>query len=473
MAHGLQPVLKGRAVTNAAAHARPERPMSETQEAARTLRPMLIGDQRWGRGPRAVALMLALVASQGVACKPSGGGPAPSPSGSAQAAPSPSGSAEATPPAGEPSDAAPTGTGVASFTSLAGKADCQPQTSELAAYLQRGEIALAARDGGISTSWMVQLPNKTEAQVAFGGYDGQAKQVARVRGIGTSEQGAKVFATGTKWTVTWFDADGLAYIRPPWEMGSAPTLEHLGAVKKSMVEDVALAATPAGSVVAVTPFGPENNQLGIFLFGPTDPAAPPVQALGVSRQAGRPRRPAVAADESGYYVAWFGEGESIVASHFDVKGKEADELRSIAPAGPKREDLSLVATPSGALALWLEGDTIVARALSKQARPTSAPVVVAKGARWPDIVPMGDGALVVWIGKEGKSDGQLLSVKISATGAPSEKGLVLSDEGHSVKDAPAVGVAGSRAAYAWTEVMSATVSTKRALLRTIEVACLP
>lgn len=356
---------------------------------------------------------------------------------------------------------------------LSAKADCQAQTSELATYLQRGEIAMAARDSGVSATWMIQAPGKTDAQIAFGGYDGQAKQAARVRGIGSArDHMPRVFSTGSQWTVSWFDADGLAFARPAWDKISPPTLEHLRAVSRDLAEDVALASTPAGSLVAVAPFGAERTQLGLFLFAPTDPAAPAVQALGVSRHTVKPHRPAVAADEDGYYVGWLGGEDAIKVSHFDIKGREAD-MFVIAPAGTKRHDLSLIALPSGAIALWIEGDMIVARALGKSAGPLGPPKVVAKGARFIAATSLAAGALVAWIGKEGKADGQLAAVKLSADASPSSKGLILTDEGHAVKDPPAVAVTGARAAFAWTEVMSATVSTKRALLRTVEVACLP
>jgi hypothetical protein len=418
---------------------------------------------------------LALMPSLG--CKKDGGagasGSAPSASGSASAIPS--GSASAAPSGSAAADAsgAASGNGVGELLPVASKPDCQAQPSELATYLQRGEIAIASRDNGVSTSWMVQAPGKQDAQVAFAGYDGQAKQVARIRGIGSAREHApQVFSTAGEWTVTWFDSDGLAFTRPTWDKSVAPPLEHLPAVGKSLAEDVALAATPSGSLVAAAPFGAERNQLGLFLFAPVEAGAPSVQALGVSKHAVKPRRPAIAADESGYYAGWLGEGDVLTVSHFDMKGKESDPT-VLAPGGPKRESLSLIPTASGALAVWVEDGSLIARPLSKQAQPNGGAVVVAKGARWPKVAPLREGALVVWVGKEGKADGQLYSVKLGLNGAPSEKGLLISDDGHFVKDPPAVAVTGGKAAFAWTEVMSSTVSTKRALLRTVEVACLP
>src|SRR5688572_21232164 len=97
-----------------------------------------------------VVLALALPAVSG--CKQDSGkgasGSAPSASGSASASPSGSASAAAAPSgsaaAGAPG--APSGNGVGELSPLASKADCQAQSSELATYLQRGEIAIASRD---------------------------------------------------------------------------------------------------------------------------------------------------------------------------------------------------------------------------------------------------------------------------------------------------------------------------------------
>lgn len=371
--------------------------------------------------------------------------------------------------------AAPEGPGVNDFTALANDA-CQPKDTELGSYLQRGEISLGAREGGLSVSWLVQLPNRPDAQIAFGGYDGQSKQAARVRGIGTSQEHApQVFATGTAWTVTWFDGDGLAFVKPPWEMTSKPLpVEHLRAVAKEIAGNVGLAVTPSGSLVAVAPFGAERSQLGVFLFAPSDPAEPAVRALGVSRHANKPVRPAVAADEKGYTVAYFDESGALYGTRFDEKGKEGDVAHLIAAAGAERKRLSLAAHPKGVLAIWEEGgDTIVARPLDAQAKPAGPPSVVAKSAKWFSAVPTKDGAMLCWVGQNPR-EGKLLAARVSGESAkPKEKGLDVLGDGRAVKDAPACGEIGGRAAFAWMEVMSPTVSTKRAMLRTIEGSCVP
>lgn len=409
-----------------------------------------------------------------VGCKRDGGG-SPTAASSASAGPVSSAPASAASAVAPPPDpVAPQGSGVEEIAPQSSVAECQPKEVELGSYLQRGEIAIAARDGAIATSWMVQLPNKPDAQIAFGGYDGQAKQIGRVRGIGTSREHApQVFSTGSEWTVTWFDSDGLAYTRPAMDMSSPPTLQHLGAFRKEIAGNVGIAATPAGSLVAVAPFGVDEGQLSLFLFAPTDPAAQQVQALAVSRRAKKPSRPSVSADAAGYTVTWLEEDASLFAARFDLEGKEVEGAYLVAPGGTERQGVSLVAAGSGTLAVWAEGDTVVARPLDNKAQPSGPPRVVVKGAKWPKAAPLGDGALVCWVVQGGPKEGRLHVARLKGDGSPSGKGLEIVGEGHSVKDAPACAVAGGRAALAWMEVMSATVSTKRALLRTIEASCVP
>lgn len=436
--------------------------------------PHLLAPRTRAAGRIAAALLLgaALLGCKGDGGTSSSGASSAAVTGSAApagSAPASAGSAVASP----PETGGPQGAGVTELVAQSGVAECQPKEVELGSYLQRGEIAIAARDGAIATSWMVQLPNKPDAQIAFGGYDGQAKQIARVRGIGTSrDQAPLVFSTGTEWTVTWFDSKGLVYTRPSWDMSAAHTTEDLSTVGKEPA-NVGLASTPAGSLVAVVPFGPDGAQLGVFLFAPTDKAAPPVRALGVSRRPKKPSRPSVSADATGYTVTWFEEDGGLYAARFDLEGKEVESGKLVAPGGTERIAVSLVPAGSGTLAIWAEGDTVVARALDGQAAPSGPPQVVVKGAKWPKAASLGDAALVCWVAQGGPKEGRLQAVRVKADASPSAKGLEIVGEGRSVKDPPACAVAGSRAALAWMEVMSATVSTKRALLRTIEASCIP
>jgi hypothetical protein len=209
-----------------------------------------------------------------------------------------------------------------------------------------------------------------------------------------------------------------------------------------------------------------------------------VKALGVTHHATQPRGPAVAGDASGYLVAWREPDGSIKASRFDMAGKEGDAhviapaygrggSPSAPPAGSERQHLGLVATGSaGALAIWAEGETLVARALDAAARPRAAPWVIGKG-KWRALAPSGDGALVAWVGNDGKAEAQVLLVRLSADGAPSARGLRVSDGSYPVKEPPSLALAGERVGVAWTEVMGPSVSTKRAVLRGLDRSCIP
>ncbi len=103
-----------------------------------------------------------------------------------------------------------TGTPITTFTP-ADKAGCALQTADIATYLQRGELAMAAQKAEVAVSYLIQL-HGNEAQIGFAGYDALAKRVARDRGIGTATDHApSIFANNGGWIVTWLDEDGLAY----------------------------------------------------------------------------------------------------------------------------------------------------------------------------------------------------------------------------------------------------------------------
>jgi len=404
------------------------------------------------------------------------GGGEPSPSASAPvasvSAPPASASAAAPPPPSEP-----VGSGVNSFIAAAQTEACKAQSGDIASYLQRGEVTLAGQESAFAASWLVKLTaNRPGAQLAFAGFALDAKQAARARGIGPANETApRIFSNGSGWTLVWFDAEGLAYTKPRWETAPPPAIEHVRAISGADANDVALAATPAGAIVAVAPFNMDKAQLGLFQFGPTDPNAPSVQALGATHHAHKPRTPAVAADASGYTLAWHEGDGRIAISRFDLTGKEIDEAHTLAPApsgGAARERVTLASTTKGAIAVWTDGDKLLARAVEKDAQPGEKTFVVARG-RAASLSPLGDGALLVFLGEEsGKAD-QVLAVKLGPDGAPSATGMRISDGAGVVKDPAAVTPAGARVGVLWTEPMNNGVATKRAILRTIEASCLP
>ena len=131
----------------------------------------------------------------------------------------------------------------------------------------------------------------------------------------------------------------------------------------------------------------------------------------------------------------------------------------------------LTSTPKGALAVWSEGDKLLARALDQDAHPGLETWIVGYG-RSTALASFGDGAVAVFTGQDGTASNQVLAVKLGPTGTPSAKGIRLTDTG-STKDPPAVVAVGARVGFMWTEPMTQGVGTKRALLRTIEAACIP
>jgi hypothetical protein len=423
-------------------------------------------------------LFVSCCAVFAVGCDKKGGGPSPSGSGSGAltATPEPpasgSGRAAAPPTAGAAVPIAP-GDGVTDFTPSSTVPACKQNTADIGTYLQRGELSLGGRDNAVAAVWLLQIPNKLAAQVAFGGFDLQARNIARGRGIGASRDYApRIFLTGGEWTAAWFDAEGLAHARPRWASLPSPAVSHLSAIGKDVSEDVALNVTPSGSLVVSAPFGDEKAQLSLFLFAPVAPDAPPVKALGVTKRAKQPRRPAVAADDGGYHLVWLEEGDRIVSSHFDAAGKESEEAYTVADAGEaKRDRLSLITTKLGALAMWHEGEMIRVRLLDKTSKPTSPIRTVGKG-KWASIAPAGEGAVVTWVGFDGKVADQVLGARLAADGTPSKTGLRVSNGLLDVKDPPSVTQAGPRLAFAWFEIMNVGVSSKRAVIRILDSACL-
>ncbi|WP_050432882.1 hypothetical protein [Chondromyces crocatus] len=374
-----------------------------------------------------------------------------------------------------PEPVTPRGDGVTEFKPTSEVAACKVKSTDLASYLQRQGLGLTGRTAGggiFAAVWLVELQNNPDAHIAFAGFDGDARQVARARSIGSTRQGGlNVFDTSGAWTVTWFDGEGLAYARPRWEVSPLPEIQHLAAVGKEAGESVALAAAPEGGLVAAAPFGPERDQLGVFRFAPTEPGEPSVRAVSVTHHAKQARRPAIAADAGGYFVGWHEENGSMRVSRFDLAGKEG-EAQELAAEGPRRDRLVLVPTSAGAIALWSEGETLLARGLDTAAKPASTTWVVGKG-KWGAATPIDGGILVSWVGHDGKSDGQVLLARLGQDGAPSASGLRVTDGVNAVKDPPVVAASGPRVAVAWTEIMSPAVSTKRAVLRIADVACVP
>lgn len=411
------------------------------------------------------------------------GGPAPigsasatpavaAPASSGSAAPLAAGSASA-PPAGSAVafDPPPGSAPVGEFAGARSNKLCRTQTAEIAVYQKGGTLALGAHKSGVGAAWLVRLAGSREDQIAFSSFDLEGKQAARPRGVGLVGEGtARVFGSGSGFTMTWFDSKGLAYARPNNEPLPAPQIGHLSLFGPEVAADVALSSTEAGSVVAAAPYGAEKNQLGLFQFSPAEVGAPPVTALGVTHHAIAPRGPAVASGPETTFVAWSEADGRIVASRFDTKGKEGDATCLVAPASAeKRERLALAAVGSGAIALWMEGTAIRARALDGAGCPTSPAWKIGEG-RWATMVAAGDAPVVAWLA----SDGRLLAARLGPNAAPPAKGLDVAEGSADLKDPPALTASSSgRLAFGWAEAMSPVVSTRRLVVRLVDGACLP
>jgi hypothetical protein len=419
------------------------------------------GGQRDAPRPSASASVAASSSASKTAYSAASAAPSSSPSAVGSAAPAAaSGSAAAespTPP-------------VAGFESARANKACKTASVDVAQYQQRGELAIAGRKDRVAVTWLVQLAGRRQEQVAFATFDPDAKQAGRARGVGLSEHTApRAFAVGSEWTISWFDERGFAYTHPHEEPLPAPDVLHLTAIGPGEDEAVAINHVAEEGLIAAVVLPSNKDQVALFRFAPADPGAPGVKALGVTHHAKAPHHPAVAGDKDGVTVAWLEAGQRIAGSHFDAAGKEVDEACTIAPkGGAERKDLVLSSTPGGSVAVWLEGTELRARAIGPKGCPTGPIFSVGHGGS-PRAIAIEGGVLAAWISPEGK----FVAAKIAPSGKPSEKGLEIAEAVGGVKDPPSIALAGGRAAFAWTEAMGPSVATRRLVLRTLDVACLP
>jgi hypothetical protein len=394
---------------------------------------------------------------------------AASASASASASGSPAGSDSADAASGSAAAESPRAP-VASFESARSNKACKAASVDVAQYQQRGEVAVAGRKDRVAVSWLVQLAGRRQEQVAFATFDPDAKQAGRARGVGLSEHTApRAFAIGTEWTISWFDERGFAYTHPHDEPLPAPDVQHLTAIGPGEDEAVVINLIAEEGLIAAVVLPSNKDQVALFRFAPIDPGAPGVKALGVTHHAKAPRHPAVAGDKDGVTVAWLEDGQRIAGSHFNAAGKEVDAACTIAPKGAaERKDLVLASTAGGTVAVWLEGTDLRARAVGPKGCPTGPLFNVGKGSS-PRAISIDGGVLATWVAPDGK----LVAAKLGPNGQPPEKGLEIAEAVGGVKDPPSIALAGGRAAFVWTEAMGPSVSTRRLVLRTLDVACLP
>lgn len=416
-----------------------------------------------------VLASLALLGACGrkVEPAPTASAPTASAAASASAPPPPSG------PTPAPANGQPVGSGFAQVVLATDKASgCREEQAIIAEYLMRGELAIAGRAEGdqpqFAVTWLIKLPE--HSQIGFAGYGDDAKRIARTRSVGSSrEHPPHVYATGDRWTIAWFDDEGLAYARPTWELLPKPTIEHLGAAKAIDPEQIALSGAAGGSLVVASHIGTKGDQLSLFLFSPN--AGQPPRAIGMTKFAKSPSVPAVAADDAGYTLAWLEPDGRMVASRIDLQGEEVGTGAVVADPAGKREELHLTRVKGGTLLTWLEGGRILVRKLDEAARPTGDIHVIGSG-KHPVLVTAGDDALAAFLTKVGEHEDQLVALRIGADASVSSTAVRFTSGPNPVLDPPAVAVGGTRVAAAWTEVMSKTITTKRASLRLIDASCL-
>lgn len=420
---------------------------------------------------RRAFVTLALCFGLGCSAKPSSS----SGSGSAatsDSAPATSASAVAAAPASAP-DSTPKGTGFTSTIAASSKdSGCNKSEFELATYLLRGELTLAARKGTnqkaeFAASWLVQLQGK--AQIGFAGYDHEARRIARDRGIGNAREHApRLFASESEWTVVWFDDQGLAYAHPKMETNPTPDVLHLSSIKTVDWSQVALAQDTKGLIVA-SPFGAEVGQLSLFLFAPAEGRK--AEAIGVTKDAKQPTHPAVTSVPGGYLLSWLSEGGVIFATRFDEAGKQLASSLPVVAGGADRDRLSLTPFGSGgALLSWVEGERVLARMLDKDGAAKGDVMVVGKG-KLPVALAQGDSAVIAMVAEADGAADQLVAVRVSEKGV-SGTAVRVSEGRTAVLDPPAVASAEGRMGFAWTEVMGVAIASKRAWLRTLDPACI-
>lgn len=395
---------------------------------------------------------LALMAL--VAC----GSPKSTPTASAVTSEAPPPVASSAAPVEPPPPPGPAGAGATAFTPVEDP-KCALASAEVAQYLSRGEIALATSATEIGMAWLVQ--QRDDAKIGVGAYDPMAKRVMRDRSVADTKVGPRLYAGKDDWIVAWIDADGLSFARTNKEPANRYDVGKFSMMKEVPLDDLAIAPTPDGAFVAASPFATGGKQLTVFTFS-SDPTATTKQSVGMTRSGTAPHRPVVAADADGFLLVW-SEAEGARSVRLDTAGKSKGGATTLLGPGARTE-MALLPTASGFYLLWVEGTSIAAASLTKDGTVASAPVKIGEG-KWPRGALSGEDLVVGWV-----AEGEKLVAAKWTAGAPGPTaGVKVSD---AVKDPPGVGVVGKRVAAFGTEPIPA-VATKKAVLRTFDVGCLP
>src|SRR5690606_33857836 len=150
-----------------------------------------------------------------------------------------------------------------------------------------------------------------------------------------------------------------------------------------------------------------GGQLSLFLFAPIEETGRRARALGLTKHAKGPRRPAAVVDGKGTTVAWVESDGSIATTRFDTEGKELHPSTVVASGVGDRTGLALASLGDGALLVWTESGEIRARALDAGAMPTSPIWRVGRG-QGVALASRGADVLVTWVGEAGGQPKQLL-----------------------------------------------------------------
>jgi hypothetical protein len=393
------------------------------------------------------ALSLLAGALAIVGCKRKGGeglvertetGPPPSaerlvaPS-SAPAAPVASDSPPLAPTAGEKP---PTG-GVAEWALLDSVKECNVKGRDLEPNLAYGGIGIGARGKELAVAFQYSTKIKGEGLVAFAGYDSLARTLGVAHGLGKSTfVPPVVFPRKDAFVVGWFDAQGFVYTNATWAP-TMPKTERLVALGKDEAGHTAMVMTKDGGVLAASPIAPgATEQVGLFLFPSIDDLSQ-VKALGATHKATNPQHATVVEEADGYLVAWEDEpvaGRRVIAlSRFDQGGKELGAHRVLSSEGRAASYPTLARVDGGALLAWSETDgtvsSLVVRSLDATGVPKGPAARVDLGQK-PTLTSLEkDAALTFLRGPVGDRPAHIALVRVAASGAPAQKGLIVSEMG--------------------------------------------
>lgn len=410
----------------------------------------------------------------------------PEPAPSASSSPPAPSSAPASSVSGAPSasaaplPSAPPSGGVGSWESIDALKGCSSHSRELDPNLAHGTLSIAARGKEFAVNRFLRTGTRGEGQLAFGGYDGQARSVAPSHGLGKARYyPVWTFPRKEDWVVFWFDGKGLVFTRAGW----SPTASKIGRFQAIPIEEaerVALLNTSNdGPLLGIAPLGVEpSSQLGLFTFVPGESLAEEVKAIGATHQAVQPLNPAVVAAPNRYFLVWEDKGEAgkaVVMTSFDGSGRELGSQRVLSTPGRNARQPAVALLDGSPVFAWVEdeqGKEIIAvQHFDTNLNPRRAAQRVDAGVR-PVLHPTRSGVALVFLRRG--ADPKLAHpavVHLTAGETLARRGLLLSPADHPkdfVEESPAVALTEDD----WLGVVYTFSSGMRSQLRTLKLDCL-